>query len=132
MSADKPIALSITTMLDCPDPIALAQFYAEVTGTQIAHVVEKDGHPHWVMIGADGRALLAFQRVPSHVAPTWPDGPVPQQMHIDIDVADLDEAEVFVLARGATKSPVQTSSDPQVNYRVFLDPAGHPFCLTAA
>jgi hypothetical protein len=128
---DAPIALSITTMLDCPDPIALARFYAEVTGTEIVHVVEKDDHAHWVMIGADGRALLAFQRVPGHVAPTWPDGPVPQQMHIDIDVADLDVAEAFVLARGATKSPIQTSSNPDANYRVYFDPAGHPFCLTS-
>lgn len=125
------IATSLTTMLDCPDPIALAQFYADLTGTSIVHVVEKDDKPHWVVIGADNRALLAFQRVPGHVSPTWPEGPVPQQMHIDIDVENLNEAEDFVLAHGATKSPVQTSSDPETNYRVFLDPAGHPFCLVA-
>jgi predicted enzyme related to lactoylglutathione lyase len=125
------IATSITTMLDCPDPIALANFYAEITGTAIVHVVEKNDHPQWVMIGEDNRALLAFQRVENHVAPTWPDGPVPQQMHLDIDVEDLDEAEAVVLALGAVKSPIQTSSDPQTNYRVFFDPAGHPFCLVS-
>lgn len=125
------IAVSITTMLDAPDPMALAQFYADVTGAPIAHVQEKDGHPHWVVIGTDGRAVLAFQRVPHHVPPTWPDGPIPQQMHIDIDVTDLDAAEEFVLARGAVKCEVQTSTNPQTNYRVYLDPAGHPFCLTA-
>lgn len=126
-----PIALSFTVMLDCPDPIALAQFYADLTGTTITDISEKDGHAHWVMIGSDDDdGILAFQRVPGHVPPTWPDGAVPQQMHLDIVVSDLDEAEAFVLARGATKSPVQTSSNPQLNYRVYFDPAGHPFCLT--
>jgi hypothetical protein len=125
------IATSITTMLDCPDPIALANFYAEITGTTIVHVVEKNDYPQWVMIGADNRALLAFQRVENHVRPTWPEGPVPQQMHLDIDVEDLDAAEAVVLSLGAVKSPIQTSSDPQTNFRVYFDPAGHPFCLVS-
>jgi hypothetical protein len=48
------------------------------------------------------------------------------QMHLDFDVDDLDAAEVRVLAAGATKHPVQ----PGQTFRVYVDPAGHPFCLT--
>ena len=40
-------------------------------------------------------------------------------------VPDLDEAEAEVLEIGATKPEHQ----PGTTFRVFLDPAGHPFCL---
>jgi len=46
-------------------------------------------------------------------------------MHLDLIVADLDEGESAVIALGATKAGVQ----PGTKFRVFLDPAGHPFCL---
>lgn len=29
--------------------------------------------------------VISFQRIPNFVAPTWPEGPVPQQMHLDFD-----------------------------------------------
>ncbi len=53
---------------------------------------------------------------------------VPQQAHLDFTVNDLNEAELQVLALGAQKAPVQ----PGESWRVFLDPAGHPFCLVQA
>jgi hypothetical protein len=46
-------------------------------------------------------------------------------MHIDVEVDDLDTAEAAVLELGATKHGHQTGT----TFRVFLDPAGHPFCL---
>lgn len=49
-------------------------------------------------------------------------------MHLDFDVDDLDAAESAVLAMGATKHDHQ----PGTTYRVFLDPAGHPFSLVQA
>ncbi|WP_435887960.1 VOC family protein [Streptomyces niveus] len=47
-------------------------------------------------------------------------------MHIDVKVPDLDVAEPQVLALGAT---LVDGSDKPVGYRVYADPAGHPFCL---
>ena len=58
---------------------------------------------------------------------TAPIRAVPQQMHLDVVVDDLDAAEAAVLALGATKHQHQ----PGTTFRVFLDPAGHPFCLCA-
>jgi hypothetical protein len=46
-------------------------------------------------------------------------------MHLDVNVDDLDKAEQAVLELGATK----TEHQPGTTFRVFLDPAGHPFCL---
>jgi Glyoxalase-like domain len=44
---------------------------------------------------------------------------------LDFLVHDADAAEARVLAAGATKFDVQ----PGDHFRVYADPAGHPFCL---
>ena len=118
------------TAIDCPDPVALANFYAEITEFEvvIAHN-DTDGEPLWVELVDNGKTRIAFQRVKNYVKPTWPEGPIPQQAHLDFDVKDLDIAEAELLAIGAIKSPIQTSSNPDTNFRVYFDPAGHPFCL---
>jgi hypothetical protein len=72
-------------------------------------------------VAADDRTSgLAFQLAPDHRAPTWPDAAVPQQMHVDVMVDDLDAGDAEALALGARR----LSGD-----HVYADPAGHPFCL---
>ncbi|REK85266.1 VOC family protein [Streptomyces inhibens] len=110
--------------LDCPDPQALAGFYAEVLGWR----VEDNGDGDWVEVaGPDGRAL-AFQQVADYRPPQWPGQDVPQQLHLDFDVASaqIDEAERKVVALGAKL--VQHDEGVR-DFRVYLDPVGHPFCL---
>ncbi len=108
------------TALDCPDPRALAEFYGAITGWPVGY---DDGE--WVRLASDTGATLAFQLAPGHQPPAWPSDERPQQAHLDFDVPDLDAAEAQVLALGATKAETQ----PGTTFRVFLDPAGHPFCL---
>ena len=110
---------------DCPDPDALAEFYAKITGWEVTHPYEAD----WVQLKGDGGPTLAFQLAPNHQAPTWPGDEHPQQAHVDFDVDDLDDGESQVLAIGARKADFQPSPN---SFRVFLDPAGHPFCLVRA
>jgi catechol 2,3-dioxygenase-like lactoylglutathione lyase family enzyme len=108
--------------IDCPDPSALAQFYGELLGMR---VVSDD--PDWVELASETRPrpLVAFQKVEGEYRlPQWPGQDVPQQMHIDVKVDDLDAGEQQVLALGATKAGYD-----QQTFRVYLDPAGHPFCL---
>jgi predicted enzyme related to lactoylglutathione lyase len=107
--------------LDCPDPYALAQFYSEVTGWRL----DPDSNERWVELLADGAVTIAFQRAPGHRPPDWPGDEHPRQAHLDFDVPDLDEGERRVLSVGARKAEVQ----PGETFRVYLDPAGHPFCL---
>jgi len=45
----------------------------------------------------DSLPALSFQRVENYAAPTWPDGIMPKQMHLDFEVDDLDEGERHVL-----------------------------------
>ena len=91
------IARFPAVVLDCPDPAALATFYG---------------------------AMLDWP-VEDYSPPVWPGQQVPQQMHIDVIVDDLDAGEAAVLEAGATKHEHQ----PGESFRVFLDPEGNPFCL---
>ena len=116
--------------LDCPDPLALATFYSRVTGLAIAALEVPPEDVTWVELVHEGHPTLAFQRVASYVAPIWPEGPVPQQLHLDFEVDDLDEGERAVRAAGATRAAVQPGeTGGEDHFRVFLDPVGHPFCL---
>ena len=80
--------------------------------------------------GDASAAGLAFQLEEDHVPPAWPAGPGDQQMqlHLEIQVADLQSGLRHALQCGARTEPFQ----PQADVRVCLDPAGHPFCLTDA
>ena len=113
------IARFPTVVLDCPDPEVLARFY----GAMLDWKVEVS--PDWAEIKAEYGDSIGFQQVENYTAPRWPSQEVPQQMHIDVVVDDLDSAEAEVLKLGATKHEHQ----PGTTFRVFLDPAGHPFCL---
>ncbi len=112
--------------LDCPDPYGLAQFYSALTGIAIE---TWPGYPPEEMPGIDlvhdSLPTLSFQRVENYVAPSWPEGTMPKQMHLDFVVDDLDEGERHALIVGARKADYQ----PGESFRVFIDPVGHPFCL---
>lgn len=112
-------------VLDCPDPKALGAFYAEVLGGTLDAEDET-----WVDLKREGQQLLSFQQAPGHRPPAWPDPERPQQFHLDIEVPreQWDAAEARVLALGAT---LLESDDGARNWRVYADPAGHPFCLCA-
>jgi predicted enzyme related to lactoylglutathione lyase len=120
-------------ILDCPDPMALASFYSTLLGWPL----EEGAGDEFVVLDPpgggvsaerpDGRATLAFQRIDDYVKPTWPGGAHPQQFHLDLSVVDIDASEPAVLAGGATVHEHQPSTDG--GFRVYLDPAGHPFCL---
>jgi catechol 2,3-dioxygenase-like lactoylglutathione lyase family enzyme len=121
------LAMSLARMrsvvLDCPDPRVVAEFYRGVLGGEIDAAADD-----WVVLTVDG-LRLAFQLAEEFAAPTWPSGERPQQFHLDMTVADVDAVESHVLALGATKHAVQPGETAGDAFRVYLDPAGHPFCL---
>ena len=113
------IARFPSTVIDCADPGTLAAFY----GAMLDWKVEVSAN--WAEVRADYGQCICFQQVEGYTAPGWPTQEAPQQMHLDVVVDDLDAAEGAVLELGATKPEHQ----PGTSFRVFLDPAGHPFCL---
>lgn len=113
------IARFPTVVIDCPDSEALASFY----GAMLGWSVEVD--EGWADIRADYGQCISFQQVDDYRPPVWPGQEVPQQFHLDVIVDDLDAGEAAVRELGATLAEHQ----PGTTFRVFLDPAGHPFCL---
>ncbi|MFH8614663.1 VOC family protein [Streptomyces sp. NPDC017979] len=111
--------------LDCPDPLALADFYRRATGLETHPKSDADfaglNGPHGLHIG--------FQRVADYRAPSWPDQAVPQQLHLCFTVdEELTDAEARLLALGAGKPDHQPHEG---RWRVLTDPAGHPFCIVS-
>lgn len=122
------------TAIDCQDAISLANFYASFTGLNVA--TDKPGgiDGSWVeLIDESNKVQLAFQKIDNYRRPTWPEGDVPQQAHLDFLVDDLDQAENEILELGALKAEFQPGSPPvdeyEYEFRVYLDPEGHPFCF---
>ncbi|QNP72326.1 VOC family protein [Streptomyces roseirectus] len=114
-----------SVVVECPDPHALAEFYAALLGGKPD--AESDD---WVVLHTPGGPRLAFNHAPDHVPPVWPSQPHDQQQfHIDIDAGttwdEIDTAEHRVLELGARPAHRADEND----FRVYLDPAGHPFCL---
>ncbi|CAM3566982.1 VOC family protein [Isoptericola cucumis] len=104
---------------DVPDASEAAAFWSRILGDPVVYDAEG-----MAMLGGE-RAVL-FQQVEGYTAPRWPDPAYPQQLHLDLQVpdGDLDAAEQAALAAGATRLP-----GGEDTFRVFADPAGHPFCL---
>lgn len=113
--------------LDCKDPYALAKFYAELLTWEIAFHDED-----WACVGAPGTKQgtypgILFQRNLSYKPPVWPENSTDQQQmaHLDFAVNNLENAVQYAVQCGAVVANTQFSED----WRVMLDPAGHPFCL---
>ena len=112
-----------SVVMDTRDPRALAGFWAGVLG---GDVDAEDGDDTWVVLTDPTGRRLAFQLSPDHEPPRFPDTRGSQQFHLDVFVDDVDAAEADVLALGATRVPDAIGED---DFRVYRDPAGHPFCL---
>jgi catechol 2,3-dioxygenase-like lactoylglutathione lyase family enzyme len=109
-----------SVVIDAPDTWKLAEFYAGLLGMEI---VRERSDDDWVVVTGAGYRL-AFQKAPDLQPPDWPNPDRPQQFHLDIRVADIDEAEPKALALGARRLPGEGG-----DFRVYADPVGHPFCL---
>lgn len=120
----KPVGNLASISLDCPDADLLASFYAGLLGLKEAFATPDRG----VIALAGAGPMLTLMRVDAYVPPSWPEGPQHQQMHLDVAVQDVESATEAAVALGATQAANQPAPE---QWRVLLDPAGHPFCLTA-
>jgi catechol 2,3-dioxygenase-like lactoylglutathione lyase family enzyme len=122
-SSGRPALRVRGVVLDTPDPVALAAFYARLLGWPY-----RSEDPGWVvLLDPGGGAGLSFQREDHYRAPVWPAGPDDPAMmvHLDVEADDLMAAVGWAERCGARVARYQ----PQEHVRVCLDPDGHPFCL---
>jgi catechol 2,3-dioxygenase-like lactoylglutathione lyase family enzyme len=126
-------------VLDTTDARALAEFYRQLL--ELAYrpgdeppppgAFDEAGQDWLVLRDEAGRPQLAFQQVAELPVATWPDGPHPQMLHLDLTVPtvqDLEEQHARALALGA-RLLLDRSGDPEEPLRVYADLSGHPFCL---
>ena len=128
-------------VLDTTDVRELAEFYRRLLGLRYRPGDEPPtpGEPDpqgqdWLVLRNAGGTQVAFQQVPALPKATWPEGPVPQQLHLDLSVptrAELDAQHERALALGA-RLLEDDADDPEEPLRVYADPAGHPFCIFVA
>jgi predicted enzyme related to lactoylglutathione lyase len=114
--------LRTTIVLDAPDLEAESSFWAAMYGG----TVEKDWDWHDIVV--DGHSMLGIQLALNHVRPQWPGGDQQQQIHLDLHVDDIAASDAEARALGA--QVVQKADlTAESGFVVYLDPAGHPFCL---
>lgn len=114
-------------VLDCTDVVELSRFYQSLLGGVVNQLDPRwSVHDGWSTLHTPSGVVLAFQRVEDHQPPRWPDPAHPQQFHLDLGVKDLEQAQEDVLTLGAT---LLDGGDAKRSWRIFADPAGHPFCL---
>jgi hypothetical protein len=118
------VARYVGVSIDCADPAALADFYRQMLGLSISYTSDE-----FVFLGEMGPSGMGFVKVAGYRAPTWPSGDVPKQAHMEFGVDDLAAGEEALLKLGATKPAEQPQPD---RWRVLLDPAGHPFCISVS
>lgn len=117
-STAEPELRFVGVSLDCADPLELAEFYLGLLGGRLL----------WsrsTSVGVQTPGLLLIpQRVGGYQPPSWPGSSV---VHLDLTAgAELDGPERRAVALGARVADPQ----PDSRWRVMLDPAGHPFCIT--
>ena len=104
-------------VIDCADPVALAEFWASFTGYEVAH--QDDA---WVSLRSpDGGDRISFQKVPEPKT-------VKNRVHIDWR-SDDRVAEVARL-RGLGATEIATRSLGDFTWTVMADPEGNEFCVS--
>jgi predicted enzyme related to lactoylglutathione lyase len=101
-----------------------SQFWQRLLGGELN---KKERH-HILTVA--GSPVIAVQLAPNHAPPQWPDGQ-PQQIHLDLAVDDIVTAHQQAIDAGAhlLRQPEGMDDASRSGYRVYADPAGHPFCL---
>jgi hypothetical protein len=126
-------------VLDATDARAVAEFWRQLLGYEYragdepppAGEPDPRGQDWLVLRDRHGAARLAVQRVDELTTTTWPDPAVPQQLHLDLTVADLTALQAQrdrALGLGGRVLADRSADEAEPLY-VFADPAGHPFCI---
>ena len=99
MVDDERVPMLRQVVLDCLDARALAEFYRQLLGLHYRpgdeppSAEQHDDHGEdWLVLQTTGGVpLLAFQEVDELPHATWPEGPIPQQLHLDLTVRSEEE-----------------------------------------
>lgn len=129
MDGEQAIGWIREIVLNSRDPRGLAGFWAGLLGG-----TPVEWYPGWVTLEPPPHGQrLSFQGTGGDEPPATDDGGE-ELVHFDILVGDLAAAHERVVGAGARFVSEHVSPRPgpdgrPVPWRVYRDPAGHPFCL---
>ncbi|MDO8361469.1 MAG: VOC family protein [Actinomycetota bacterium] len=103
-------------VVDCHDPMQLAEFWQRVLGGYIV----RQSH-EWVALEPPTGLTVSFQLVPEAKV-------VKNRVHLDVDVGDLTESIAAAEAAGARRLG-EVVYDELGGFQVMADPEGNEFCL---
>lgn len=111
-------------VLDSANSNELADFYAKLIGG--VKVVQDE---EWIILYDENEKRLpfVFQELENYEPPVWPaeSGKQQTQIHLDMYTENVEESVEYAIKCGAKLSKIQLEED----WKVMLDPAGHPFCI---
>ncbi|MDZ7676763.1 MAG: VOC family protein [Acidimicrobiales bacterium] len=118
---------AIGVVLDCEDPVALADFWQEAVGFEVR---TGDGGPYVTLSGSDLRRPLnhlTLQKVPEPKA-------VKNRCHIDLFARDIQAEMTRLTKLGATVVDTLKTGpdDPSLLFATMADPEGNELCIVAS
>ena len=111
----------VATTIDCADASRTAAFFAQLLGWEVTY--DEGG---MASVEGDGTTLY-FGEIEGYEAPGWPSEH--KQFHLDLRAPDPQEMVAKVSDLGGSLPEFQPGDG---RWLVFLDPAGHPFCISQA
>ena len=116
------MTVDLGLVLDCADPVKLAEFWAPALG------YENMGHaePYVVLRDPERKApKLLLQRVPEPKV-------AKNRLHIDTHVADVQAEADRLVALGATRLENELQHEYASYWVLMADPEGNEFCVCSA
>ena len=104
-------------VIDCADPLRLAEFWAGATGYSMQ---DSDERWAWILDPAGSGIEIGFQRVPEPKSGK-------NRVHLDLHSSDEEAEAERIEALGATR--LRRSEDPDDIFIVLADPEGNEFCI---
>ena len=115
-------SLAIGLVLDCTDPVALAEFWAPAL--DYVSVGEFGSYVALFPNSRPGPKLLLQRVNESKVAKN--------RMHLDIEVPDIEAEAQRLVTLGATRVQDDTMSEHGTTWILMADPEGNEFCVCDA
>ena len=116
--------LRTVVVFDALDLETESAFWAAIFKGQVA----RDDEWHTVF-DQSGEWRVGIDLNPTYVRPEWPRGVQQQQVHLNLQVEDPYAAHEELIALGATVLEPEKTFEAPEGFRVYADPAGHPFCI---
>ncbi len=114
-------------VIDSGDAQGLSEFYEKLLGWE-RKVYNHGENGNWIVLRnkSESTTRLVFQEIEDYEKPVWPEekGRQQQMLHMDFYSDDVEASVALALECGAILADYQSG-----DWKVLIDPAGHPFCI---